>query len=257
MNQVHIILGKDNATHLVDAFQLAEKEELRVLCIEDDFSYGPLRDPEQPFSLLRHQFWQTLGHTEILDPFHDLERIIELLNQCKEDESVQVVFWMNNKAAELLTYYFLLHYLKTLVGRLFVININGLPFLNDDLQLFYPVSFKDINAKGIIKALKLARPITASEFEADADEWKVYQNEGATLRRIKSGKQIISVELDGYDQSIIDAINTYPQKKWARIYIQLKPVSNKLEQLFFNSRLQSLINQNIIHSDNGNLSVLN
>lgn len=257
MKHLHIIVGKDNGVFLSEAFQQLQLEDTTVLCIEDDFSYGPLRDPEIPFSLLRHQFWQALSPSEVLDAIRDLEEIMAVLAQYKENpESLKVYFWMNNKVNEILAYYFLLFYLKPLLGALHVININGLPFLNDELQLFYPNSFKDINVKGIGKALKLARLITPSEMESDGDEWKLYQQMPEPIRTLKSGKQILAYNYDFIDEKIKDAVNTYPHKKWLRIFVSIKPDYSSWDQLIYNLRLQALINQNIIKVENGNLSIV-
>ena len=39
-------------------------------------------------------------------------------------------------------------------------------------QFFYPNNLFEIQPKEFLKAKKLARPISLSEFETDPDEWK-------------------------------------------------------------------------------------
>ena len=62
--------------------------------------------------------------------------------------------------------------LKELQGKVQVLYLNNLPFLNEKGQLFYPTNLSQIQPSEFLKAKKLARPITLSEFEVDPDEWK-------------------------------------------------------------------------------------
>lgn len=257
MKDFHIIVGKDNATHVSNALSENGFTDFEVLCLEDDLSFGPLRNPEVPFSLLRHSFWQNCSANQIIDSFQDLEHLLELKNTVLNLEDSRAVFWLNNKGNELLWYYLILHYFKSLQGKLYVLNINGLPFLDDTLQLFYPSTFVDINNRGIGKALKLARVLTISEMETDADEWKFFQNEGKDIRSLKGGKRFECLEIVGFDQKIIDTIQTYPQKKWPKLIQLLSPNANRWEQMFYSSRLNYLLEHNIISSDNNYYTIIN
>lgn len=257
MKHIHIVTGTEQAQHIAAAFGEFNVADAEVLAITDDFSYGPLRQRETPFSLLRNQFWNGLKN-DLNNSYEirDLENILALLNRSQEAENgLTLHFWMSDRAAELLTYYFLLHYLKPLTGQLHIININGLPFLNDDLQLFYPRSFTEINARGIIKALKLSRLITASETEADGDEWKFFQQHPGTVRILSGGKQVAVHEAHYYDEKILEAVTLQPQKKWARIWPQVKPQANEFDLLVLNDRLQQLIQASRIKVEGGNLVI--
>ena len=55
------------------------------------------------------------------------------------------------------------------------VDLNNLPFLNDKGQLFYPTYLNEIQPKEFLKAKKLARPITLSEFEIDPDEYRLHK----------------------------------------------------------------------------------
>lgn len=257
MKHIHIVTGTVQAQHIAAALEEFKVADAEVLTITDDYSYGPLRQPDVPFSLLRNQFWNGLKN-DLNNSYElrDLEQVLELLNRSKEAEgAIAVHFWMSDKTAELLTYYFLLHYLKPLAGQLHIININGLPFLNDDLQLFYPRSFTEINARGIIKALKLSRPVTLSEIEADGDEWKFFQQHPGTVRILSGGKQVAVYEAHYYDEKILDAVALHPQKKWARIWPQVKPQATEFDLLVLNDRLQQLIQASKLKVDGGNLVI--
>lgn len=258
MRNIHLVVGEANATHIQQALESYEISDSEVLPLLDNYSYGPLRKPDIPFSLLRNQYWNGLKNN-LTDNYElrDLENVLDLIKAGEGVEGeVLLHFWMSDKACEILAYYFLLHYLKPLMGQLHVININGLPFLNDDLQMYYPKSFTDINHKGISKALKLSRAITTSEFEADADEWKFFQQHPCNVRVAEGGKKIAVHEDDFYDQKIIDAIKLMPNKKWKRVLPQILPLYSEYDELFFNERLQLLLNKELIKVDNGNLVVV-
>jgi hypothetical protein len=258
MKDIHIVAGAANALHIESALAAHHLENVEVITIVDDFAYGSLRQQDTPFSVLRNDYWNMLkkdfNHGNSLD---DLEKVLALLNQYKTlDSAINIHFWMSNKANELLTYYFLLHYLKPLMSQLRVININGLPFLNDDLQMYYPNGFIDINHKGIVKALKLSRAITASEFEADADEWRFFQQHLGTVRILTGGKKIAIHEDTYYDATIIDLIRLHPNKKWTKLLPLVKPLCTDFDQIFLNSRLQQLVEQSVVKIENGNLCII-
>ena len=61
----------------------------------------------------------------------------------------------------------------------------------------------EIQPKELLKAKKLARPITMSEFEVDPDEWKKLCAENATVRILEGGKKIVSREETFYDSEIM------------------------------------------------------
>ena len=100
-------------------------------------------------------------------------------------------------------YYWLMPQLKEFQGRILILYLNNLPFINEKGQLFYPLKVHDILPKEAVKAKKLARPITLSEFEVDPDEWKRLSEENAAVRILEGGKKIAAKEIDFYDVEIL------------------------------------------------------
>ena len=70
-------------------------------------------------------------------------------------------------------------------------SLNNLPFINEKGNVFYPVSLSEIPAREFVKARKLARPVSAAEFETDPDEWTRLASENKNLRVLEGGKKII------------------------------------------------------------------
>jgi hypothetical protein len=87
-----------------------------------------------------------------------------------------------------------------------------LPFINEKGQIFYPQHLFEIQPKEFLKAKRLAREITLSEFEVDPDEWKKLCTENAMVRILEGGKKLTSKAEDFYDKEILSAITNDAQK---------------------------------------------
>ena len=86
--------------------------------------------------------------------------------------------------------------------------MNNLPFINDKGQIFYPSWLNEIQPSEFLKAKKLARPVTLSEFEIDPDEWKKLCDENAMVRILEGGKKIAGKEETFYDSEILKNLTT-------------------------------------------------
>lgn len=211
MKRVHIVVGGHAAATLQAAFDSIENSET-IFVVKDVFNVGPLRSEELPFSLLRAGFWQEVSGVEQVE-VNDLERLMELSTQLTNAEVEEVCFWMSGIPAELCTYFWLLHFLKKHLGKFYIINISGLPFIDDEGKLFYPEGIASLPQRQVLKALKLARMVTPSEWETDGDEWKRLIGETETGIRISTGsKQIAGKPVDFYDQHLLDLAGNNNQK---------------------------------------------
>ncbi|MBC7720585.1 MAG: hypothetical protein H7068_01100, partial [Pedobacter sp.] len=90
--------------------------------------------------------------------------------------------------------------------------LNNLPFINEKGGIFYPSWLSEIQPKEFLKAKKLARPITLSEFEIDPDEWQKLCRENTGVRLLEGGKKLISKGYECYDAEMLSVISTEPQK---------------------------------------------
>lgn len=66
--------------------------------------------------------------------------------------------------------------------------LNNLPFINEKGSIFYPDHIGNIPPRELVKAKKLARQVTVSEFEIDPDEWTRLQNEEKDVRILEGVK---------------------------------------------------------------------
>jgi hypothetical protein len=93
-----------------------------------------------------------------------------------------------------------------------VLYFNNLPFINEKGQIFYPTVLHEIQPKEFLKAKKLNRKVTLSEFEVDPDEWKKLCTENAIVRILEGGKKIVSKNEDFYDKDILSGLSNEWQK---------------------------------------------
>jgi len=96
----------------------------------------------------------------------------------------------------------LISQLKDYQGRVVVLYFNNLPFINEKGQIFYPVNLFDIPPREFLKARRLARPITLSEFEIDPDEWSRLCQEDTGVRILEGGKKLSQHPYTYFDEEL-------------------------------------------------------
>jgi hypothetical protein len=133
--------------------------------------------------------------------------------------------------------------LREFVGRILILYMNNLPFINEKGQIFYPSWIGDIQPKEFLKAKKLARPITLSEFEVDPDEWKRLCDENSMVRILEGGKKIIGKGEDFYDNDIIRNLTPEWQKAARVITNTLHRMKIKTGDVFLMWRMKKLISE--------------
>ena len=106
-------------------------------------------------------------------------------------------------------------------GRVSILYLNNLPFINEKGGIFYPQWLSDIPAREFLKAKKLAREITLSEFEVDPDEWRRICTDGKFVRILEGGKKLASYDVDFYDVELRKAV-TGDWQKASRVINQVQ-----------------------------------
>jgi hypothetical protein len=124
-----------------------------------------------------------------------------------------------------------------------ILYLNNLPFINEKGQLFYPSWLHEIQPKEFVKAKKLARPITLSEFEIDPDEWRKIAEENAMVRILEGGKKIAGREESFYDGEILKNITNEWQKATRVLTNTLHRMKIKTGDVFLMQRMKQLITE--------------
>ena len=214
---IHIVFQQSDINTIKKAIELDETLQGEIIHIKDDFAVGPLKDIyEKDGYQARRDWWKELlqdsPYVEQLDIVDDKLSTHQLKESLDGDFNKQVWIWIAPNQHDVCGYYWLISQLKEYAQRIFVLLLNNLPFINDKGAVFYPLDLHEIPPKEFIKAKKLARPVTISEFEFDSDEWKKLCNENSMVRIFEGAKKIVSKDEAYYDKNILAAINQEPQK---------------------------------------------
>ncbi len=242
---IHIVFNTADIAALEAAIELDESLAGKVVEIKDDYAVGPLLDIyETEGYQARRDWWQNVlansPYTDQLDIVDDKLIVHNLLNALNHDENEVLWIWMGQNAHDVSGYYWLMSQFKEYQGRIQVLYLNNLPFLNEKGQLFYPTYLSQIQPKEFLKAKKLARPITLSEFELDPDEWNKLCQENEGIRFLEGGKKLASMQIGCYDKEILSLLTKNAQKLPSALNNIMAKLKVKLGDSFIVYRLKAL-----------------
>lgn len=245
---IHIVFEQSNVETLSKAIELDEALQGDIVEIKDDYAVGPIADIyETEGYQQRRDWWKELleftPYKEQLDIVDDKMAVHNLLKSLEENAGEEIWIWMGQNQHDVCSYYWLMSQLKSHQGKVQVLYLNNLPFINEKGQIFYPQHLHEIQPKEFLKAKKLARPITLSEFEVDPDEWKKLCNENAMLRILEGGKKIASKSEDYYDKEILAAFGNESQKLNKLLHNILSKMKVQTGDVFLVWRINELAKQ--------------
>ena len=216
---IHIVFQEPDVAALKKSFELDETLQGEIVLIRDDYAVGPLNDIySQTGIAARKQWWRDVLAGGDYDgkvdsgEVDDNKVVAELIEKLNNDAGEIIWIWAAQNKHDVSGYYWLMSQLKDFQGRIFILYLNNLPFINDKGNLFYPENISEIPAKEFLKAKKLARQITASEFEVDPDEWTKLCNENKGVRTLEGGKKLIQHDNDHYDAELLKFVTPDWQK---------------------------------------------
>jgi Domain of unknown function (DUF1835)/Protein of unknown function len=206
---IHIVFNEADVAVLQQAMALDESLQGEVVQLHDDYAVGPLGNVYIGEGIEnRKNWWRTVLTGGDYDGAVDKEgkddykTAAELVGNMRRNEEEIIWIWAAQNKHDVSGYYWLLHYMKEFQGRVFILYLNNLPFINEKGNIFYPTGLHTIPAKEFSKAKKLARPITLSEFEVDPDEWTRLCNEDRGVRILEGGKKLVQYDYDFYDAEL-------------------------------------------------------
>lgn len=242
---IHIVFNEADIKVLHEAIALDENIQGEIIQIKDDFAVGPIENIyEAEGYQQRRDWWKSLlensPYTDQIDIVDDKMTVFNLKKTLDENPDEKVWIWMGQNQHDVCGYYWLMPQLKEYQGRLEILYLNNLPFINEKGGIFYPAWLSEIQPKEFLKAKRLARPITLSEFEIDPDEWKKLTNENAFVRILEGGKKIAGKEADFYDKDLLTHITGEPQKLSKLLQTTLNKMKIKTGDVFLVWRLKEL-----------------
>ena len=246
---IHIVFNESEVRLMKEVIDLDETLIGDVIQIKDDFAVGPLAgiDTEEGWQA-RLDWHRTLLQgspygEELAGSFDDRETVKQLKAKLDENHAEELWIWMGQNQHDVMGYYWLMPQFKEYQGRVMILYLNNLPFINEKGQIFYPSWLHEIQPKEFVKAKKLARPITLSEFEIDPDEWRKIADENEMVRVLEGGKKIVGKEESFYDGEILKNVTGEWQKATRVLTNTLHRMKIKTGDVFIMWRMKSLITE--------------
>lgn len=265
---LHIVFGQSSASNLKAAFELDPNLDGEILCFDDDLSVGPLFILDTPDGRrARKEWWAMMqaqgpvaagtqaalaveggAETQTAAVPEDVDPVRALKGRLREEEELSVWIWAGQNAADVCGYYWLISQLDRFSGRIHLIYLNNLPFLNEKNGVFYPTHLHQILPKEFLKAKKLAREVSLAEFELDGDEWHRLMNENAGVRLLEGGKKIRGEGTSFYDKDLLQQMTPEFQKANKVIGQVVGKFKYPVMDQFLNWRMKELIREEKIES---------
>lgn len=216
---IHIVFNEADVEVLQKAIELDESLQGEIIQVKDDYAVGPLGNMYVGEGIeLRKQWWREVLEGGDYDgkvdagEVDDYSTAATLVGTMRRNPEEIIWLWVAQNKHDVSGYYWILHYMKEFQGRVFILYLNNLPFINEKGLIFYPTWLHTIPPREFLKAKKLARPITLSEFEVDPDEWIRLCNEDKGIRLLEGGKKLVQEDYDFYDEELKKFITTDWQK---------------------------------------------
>jgi len=242
MSTIHITVGEANAKPIEASISQDSENKDEVFILKDYLNIGPLKTTDMTYNEGRNAVWEKLKANQKSSAIDDLERLMQLSTRISNGENIEIWFWMAANAEDICAYFWLLHFLKKHQGKFSIINIAGLPFLDNEAQLFYPKTISELPLRQVFKARKLKRLISVSEWEAEEEEWKKMVLENAEIRSLGNGKNLLGKTYDFYDQSLLAALSeNQKSNKLVQSFAQKYNFSHTAS-LFLQWRIQEIKN---------------
>ena len=252
---IHIVFNEADIAKMNEAIALDETLNGEVIQIKDDYAVGPLENGYTGEGReTRVNWWRTVldggDYAGLADSgaIDDFKTVAELVGKLRRNENEHIWIWAAQNKHDVSGYYWLLHFLKEFQGRVYILYLNNLPFINEKGGIFYPQWLGEIPATEFRKARKLARPVTTSEFELDADEWQRLSQANMPVRLLEGGKKLVQKEVDFYDQELKKFITGGWQKASKVINNYNSKSPHKTGDAFLLWRLKEMVNQGKLES---------
>ena len=250
---IHIVFQENDVAVIEKAIELDSTLIGKVIQIKDDFAVGPLSDIyKKEGAEYRKGWWGEVLKGGDYDgkadkgEVNDDKTINELIYTLQENSKEVLWVWAAQNKHDVSGYYWFISQLKEFQSRIFILYLNNLPFINEKGHIFYPANIFEIQPKEFLKAKKLARAITLSEFEVDCDEWTKLCNGNKGVRTLEGGKRLIQHDYDYYDHDLLKYITPDWQKVNKLFHTFYSKNTNTTGDAYLLWRIKLMISKNII-----------
>lgn len=245
---IHLVFQEADIAALEKSFELDETLKADIIQINDDYAVGPLTGIYTHEGIeTRKQWWRDVlaggdydGHVDSGE-VDDLKTVAELKEKLDSNPEEIIWIWAAQNKHDVSGYYWLISQLKDYQGRIFILYLNNLPFLNEKGNLFYPENLSEIPPREFVKAKRLAREITPGEFEVDPDEWTKLCDENRGVRLLEGGKKLVQEDYDFYDAELKKVITGDWQKASKIIHTHLTRAKHTTGDMYLLWRLKIMV----------------
>jgi len=244
----HIVFDSSGAGLLNTEMDLDEALDGETILFRDDYSVGPIQDLfSETGRRQRISWWNNIREDikvkGLLETTEESDNaiLLKVIQRMDEEEFDEIWIWVAPNIKDVCGYFWLISQLKSFLGRIYILNLNNLPFIGEKGNVFYPVLLSEIPPREYIKAKKLVRPVSSAEFETDPDEWDRLASENKNLRLFEGGKKITQHEDNYYDKAILHFLQPQFQKISRTVHQFILKSPEKINEYFLLWRLKQLI----------------
>jgi hypothetical protein len=216
---IHIVFNEPDIEVISKAIELDETLSGEIVIVRDDYAVGPLENIYTPEGIdNRKEWWKMVleanDHQHLVDEGVVNDQLVfeKIKEALQNDAKEEIWIWAAQNKHDVSGYFWLMAQLAEFQGRVMILYLNNLPFINEKGNIFYPDWLSQIPPREFIKAKKLARPITPSEFEVDADEWSKICRDANGIRLLEGGKKLLPKTIEYYDNELIKYVTGEYQK---------------------------------------------
>jgi hypothetical protein len=141
---IHVVFNESEIALMKEVIAMDETLAGDVVQVRDDFAVGPLQgiETEEGWQA-RIDWWRSLLQgspygTQLAGSFDDRETVKAIKEKLDTDPEEQLWIWMGQNQHDVTGYYWLMPQFREYQGRIMILYLNNLPFINEKGQLFYP-----------------------------------------------------------------------------------------------------------------------
>jgi hypothetical protein len=258
---IHVVFHEADKEALQKSLDPEAATPEEILVLEDLYELGPIgKFFDETAKDNRRQWWESLKlenenlYKNEIPGTADEDTVQNIISKLQENEEEVVWIWAAQNSHDVCGYYQLMSALKAFQGRVFILYLNNLPFINEKRLIFYPDYLRQILPEEFKKARKLNRPITLSEFETDPDEWERLMKEEKGIRILEGGKKLQQYDYDYYDKTILSNITA----EWVKLSRLLSSIYSKIKagnELYFLWRIREMVREGKLDIQGDNKSL--
>ncbi|WP_377864672.1 DUF1835 domain-containing protein [Bacillus sp. R86525] len=258
MNVTHITFGDSAYGNLKYVFQKNnEYKNEKVICINEDFSIGPIYKLESTKGIQERKQWlkevlTTIGPTSEIDYLDWIETTLKQNPQIVEEipSGSKVILWHGENVSDAIGLRFVLSLLQNKNIHFEEVNVTDfshhIEYKVQDLQdkeiPYVLKSLREMPSELILEALQMKKELSQVQVHSLIQDWEKWSQTNGVLRIIEDG-QITTVSEDYYDVSILE--NT--SNEYQRVSRIVGEVMGKNEQrigdTYLTFRVHQLIQQ--------------